>query len=245
MHINIPDFDKSEPAILYLPGMEGTGKLLYRISPYLPEGYAPIAASYSQELPFDWKTAINDLDSVMRVADPDNLIIIAESFGAAMFMEWAAGSGWPGKVVFQGAFASWPMTRFYRTVLPLHKFVPNGLYAMGRRISLRLYMGPCLTRNERRECFQHIGRIPKEVSMSRAEMIKWYDVRPLLPYLKIQPLFCWGSHDRVVSSKREIRDFKKAFPDAEYKIIPRGGHYSFFDVPQAAAEAFNPFILKK
>jgi hypothetical protein len=42
-----------------------------------------------------------------------------------------------------------------------------------------------------------------------------------------------------------MRDFKKVFPEAEYRIIPRGGHYSFFDVPQTAAGIINPFILQK
>jgi len=244
MHLNIPEFPKNEPVIFYLPGMEGTGTLLYRISPYLPTGFKQVSVSYSQQLPFNWRVAVDELNEALQGADPEYVIVIAESFGAALFMQWAYESGWSGKAIFQGAFATWPMNRFYRMVLPLHRFVPQGLYFMGRRISLRIYMGPCLTAEERRECFMHIGRIPKEVSMRRAEMVKGYDIRPQLPHLKIEPMFCWGGHDRVVCSKREIPEFKKYFPGAEFRIIPRGGHYSFFDVPQTAAEIINPFIYK-
>src|SRR5687768_14064689 len=79
----------NKPLLIYLPGMEGTGKLFYRQEPLLSPHYTIVALPSRCDPPFDYDQLTSDVLKAIEETGANKAIIVAESFGGTVALQFA------------------------------------------------------------------------------------------------------------------------------------------------------------
>src|SRR5437773_3723681 len=81
----------SGAALIYVPGMEGSGELFFLQEPALARKFTVITTALTAQLPFDYESLCDDLLSVVREQSNGPVTLVAESFGGTIALQFALG----------------------------------------------------------------------------------------------------------------------------------------------------------
>jgi pimeloyl-ACP methyl ester carboxylesterase len=84
---------------------------------------------------------------------------------------------------------------------------------------------------------------PAGIAAAQRGMAARPDVTSLLPTIKVPTLVLVGEHD-AISPAAEMKEIADAIPGAEYVVIPRAGHMTTMEEPEAVNSAFIQFLEK-
>jgi pimeloyl-ACP methyl ester carboxylesterase len=82
---------------------------------------------------------------------------------------------------------------------------------------------------------------PAGIAAAQRGMAARPDVTRLLPTIKVPTLVLAGELD-MISPPAEMKEIADAIPAAEYVVIPRAGHMTTMEEPDAVNEAFAQFV---
>jgi len=218
-------------AIVYVPGIDGSGELLLgtterlrRVARLVRLRYETIDAGGEPEIGYDGLAG-----SVVAVLDElgiESCALLAESFGGAVAMHVAlAHRERVSRLELVNTFPHFSRRTnlcVSRTFAPL---VPKWLFTLGRNVSC-----PWSLFGKRREAdairrFREIGGTCFDRGYRhRLAMLAVLDLRPLLSEIA-QPVTIYaGTEDRVVDSVPQARAMQQLLPNANVEIVDGGGH---------------------
>lgn len=183
------------PSLVLLPGLDGTGKLLAPIIPFLEAHFDLTVVTYPD------LDSFNDyVDSARnQLPDTDSISLVAESLsGPIAFALMAQRVGQFGPSILSSTFARSPLA----ALAHLAKHVPAQMFSIGALGDFYLDVDA-----EEREDFSETQPLPLNVMdqvdgavlRHRLEVMSRIDVSALLPQIDVPILYLRAERDRILS----------------------------------------------
>jgi pimeloyl-ACP methyl ester carboxylesterase len=224
------------PALLLLPGIDGTGKFLREFANALRPSVEPIIVPY----PLDRALGYDELEALVLAALPSErpYILLGESFSGPLAVRIAARSP-PGllAVILCTTFAGnpFPWTRWLR---PLAALLP--LKALPRWVRAPLMWGSASPRRAPAQADRAIAGVAPAVIRHRIAALLAVDESPALARIRVPTLVMIGRHDRVIS-RAATRRMLVGLPEARLAEID-GPHLLLQSHPAECAAAVLEFM---
>jgi pimeloyl-ACP methyl ester carboxylesterase len=214
------------PAVVLVPGMDGTGELFYRQVPLLATSYRVGTYALRDATP-SMDVLVDDLARAIEVVAPESrrAIVIGESFGGALSLSLAIAR--PDRVealVILNSFAHFaPQFRLHLAILGL-RAMPWGAMALVRRLTASRLHSRHTHRDEIRRFFELTARTTRTGYLNRLRALTQYDVRGRLREIGCPTLFLAAERDHLVPSVEQARLMAARVPRATMKVLDGHGH---------------------
>jgi 3-oxoadipate enol-lactonase len=214
------------PAVVLVPGMDGTGELFYRQVPLLAPSYR-VTTYRLRDSAADMGVLHSDLARVIDTAAPGerSAIVIGESFGGALSLSFAVAH--PERVralVILNSFAYFePQIRLWLAIAGLG-MLPWGAMAVVRRMTAFRLHSPHTHRAEIRRFIELTRTATRDGYRSRLRLLTRYDVRPRLHEISCPTLFLAAEHDHLVPSVPQAQLMAARVPGASLRVLGGHGH---------------------
>lgn len=214
------------PALVLVPGMDGTGRLFYRQVPLLARRYRVATYRLRDDAP-DMATLVDDLAHVARsaAAAGTKVVIVGESFGGALALSFALAN--PQLVQALVVLNSFP--RFLpqaRLTLAIHalRVMPWEAMPLVRRLTAFRLHSRYTHRAEIRRFMELTQETSRDGYITRLRILQSYDVRDRLGELAMPVLFLASERDHLVPAVREAQNMARRVPRATVRILSGHGH---------------------
>lgn len=214
------------PAVVLVPGMDGTGRLFYRQVPPLAERHT-VATFALRHHATEMAWLVQDLAAIVDAAAPSTgrAIVVGESFGGALALSFALAH--PERVdalVIVNSFPWFsPQARLQAAIAALH-FVPWGAMPVVRRLTAFRMHSRHTHRDEIRRFLELSRGISRTGYLNRLRILQQYDVRARLHELRMPTLFVAADLDHLVPSLEQARLMSVAVPEATLRVLDGYGH---------------------
>ena len=182
------------PALVLLPGLDGTGKLFSEFVKDLRSSVDSVIVAFPNDQPLGY----HELDALVSAALPRNrpFVLLGESFSGPIAMRIAARS--PAglvAVVLCGTFAKNPFP-WARWVRPLAAYLP--LKSLPRWVRAPLMWGSAAPRRAPAQVHRAIAAVSSAVVRHRIAALLAVDDSAALARVRIPALVLKARHDRVI-----------------------------------------------
>jgi pimeloyl-ACP methyl ester carboxylesterase len=225
---NMPEYTKigSGPVILYVPGLDGTGKLFARQIEPLSTNHTVITSQFRNEASFSYKDLENDLLEILNAEELEKATIVAESFGGTIALHFALDHQdrvdqlilvntfpyfrkrkllWLGRVLLPFAFV--PFVRKARDVLARPVLLSELVDEKGIEV-----------------LFKYSWSHAYPTYRQRMKLIASHDVRKNLSEIQVPVTIIAAGRDKIVPSVKEAKLMAEKIPNAKVHILPDHGH---------------------
>ena len=214
------------PALVLVPGMDGTGRLFYRQVPLLAERYRVATYRLREDAP-DMATLVDDLAHVARCAATTDgqVVVVGESFGGAVALSFALANPQlvRGLVVLNSFPRFLPQARLALAIYGLRVMPWKAMPLVRRLTAFRLHSR--YTHHAEIRRFMELTReTSRESYIARLRILQSYDVRDRLEELAMPVLFLASERDHLVPAVREARALARRVPRATVRVLPGHGH---------------------
>jgi pimeloyl-ACP methyl ester carboxylesterase len=214
------------PAVVLVPGMDGTGRLFYRQTPLLARSYR-VATYMLRDTATSMATLVADLAGVIETVAPveRRAIVIGESFGGALAL--SLGLTEPERVRALVILNSFPyFAPQFRLRLAIYglKTMPWGAMALVRRLTAFRLHSRHTHRQEIQRFLQLTAQASREGYLGRLRLLTRYDVRERLHELRHATLFLAAEQDRLVPSLAQAQYMAARVPGAVVRELVGHGH---------------------
>jgi pimeloyl-ACP methyl ester carboxylesterase len=218
--------DGTGPPLIFVPGMDGTGRLFYRQVPLLARQFRVGTYTLRDEAE-SMETLVEDLDQMIRTLAPDGegVVVVTESFGGAPALSYALAH--PRRIrglVVLNSFPRFPSQLRLRLGLGLAHVVPWRLMAVFRRATVSRLHSRTTDRSEVRHFLQQTDETTRRGYISRLRILINYDVRDRLKDIRVPTLFLAADQDQLVPSLKHASDMVARVPGAALRILEGHGH---------------------
>jgi 3-oxoadipate enol-lactonase len=211
-------------ALLYLPGLDGTGRLLHR-QQRLFDLHEVHCAAYPQERPSTYDE-LADIGIRLLEGSSGQLpaVILAESLGGAVGLTLTLRRpDLVERLLLVNTFAYYPRRLVLNTAALLGRLLPNRPSPPRTRPFRGLFFfSDEIPQPERDAWWDRTSDVPMSAFGHRFRMITGLDLRPRLPEIKVPALVLVAPDDRVVPS-RAGRDLARRLPCGRLLTL-RVGH---------------------
>jgi 3-oxoadipate enol-lactonase len=214
----------SKPVVLYLPGLDGTGRLLYRQGP-LHNGYRVVCASYPQDRFADYEELAGSAERELEaVGEGRPAAVLAESFGGAVALTLALRRpDLVERLLLVNTFAHYPhrfriqLFALLSEVLPARPSPPRS-----REFRARFFFSPDVGPEVRGGWWERTSGVPMSGFALRLRLVRRVDLRRQLPQVRCPALVLVAPDDRVVPPVAG-RELARLLPHA-HLVEMRVGH---------------------
>jgi len=222
----LPNIEGSGPLLVYIAGLDGTGKLFFKQLPSLSRSYRVVTYRSRDEGRFTYDDLTDDVAWIIRSLGEKRAIILGESFGGTVALSFALR--YPEMIERLIVVNSFPRFRKrlrirlaarLASVLPFPFIRPVRLAAS----SLGLYVDG-VTGEDRRRFFEAIGSVKGEGYARRLQLIAEFNAEERLSEIQTPTLFIAGEKDWLIPSVDEARAMARRMPHATVRIIKSAGH---------------------
>jgi pimeloyl-ACP methyl ester carboxylesterase len=212
--------------VVYLPGVDGTGRLLHR-QPGLRERYELRCVSYPQ----DDRHSYADLVAIgtRHLEETGPGVLLAESFGGAIALMIAlARPELVRRLVLVNTFAWYPRRLFIRLLALVGPWLPNKpSHPATRGLRGLFFFGPTIPKAEQDAWWDLTADVPMRAYGHRFRLLADLDLRPRLHEIDVPALVFVAPNDWVVPAPAG-RALAKRLPQA--KLIETAvGHAGMID----------------
>lgn len=214
------------PPVVFVPGMDGTGRLFHRQVPLLARRYR--VATYTLRDDADrMEVLVRDLADVVRRATAQGrpALVIGESFGGAVAMSFALDH--PELVralVVVNSFPRFlPQARLSVAIVGL-RLMPWETMPLVRRLTAFRMHSRHTHRAEIHRFLEVTRQTRREGYLARLRILQRYDVRERLGSLATPTLFLASELDHLVPAVREGRYMAERVPGATLRVLTGHGH---------------------
>ncbi len=192
--------DSDRPALLYLPGLDGTGRLLYRQAA-LHSAYQPVCASYPQDRFATYEEMADTAATAVEAATGGRpAVVLAESFGGAVALTLTLRRpDLVDRLLLVNTFAYYPhrlrihLFALLSQLLPARPSPPRS-----RAFRARFFFSPGVTQEVRNVWWERTADVPMSGFALRLRLISQVDLRPHLEKIHCPALVLVAPDDRVV-----------------------------------------------
>jgi 3-oxoadipate enol-lactonase len=214
------------PAIVLVPGMDGTGDLFYRQVPLLQKSYT-VATYALRDDATNMEVLADDLRRVIEQAAPEEkrAIVMGESFGGAIALSTALR--YPKHVsglVILNSFPYFAPQFRLRLGIAAVSLIPWGAMSLVRYATSMLMHSRHTHRDELKKFLELTARSTRMGYRNRLRILKTYDVRDRLRELQCPSLFLAAEKDHLVPSVAQARLMAEHASSATVKVLSGHGH---------------------
>jgi pimeloyl-ACP methyl ester carboxylesterase len=214
------------PAVVLVPGMDGTGTLFYRQLPLLARTHR-VATYALRDTATDMDTLVADLAGIIETVNPADrkAIVIGESFGGTLAMSVALAH--PDRVaalVIVNSFPYFVPQLHLRLALYGLAAMPWGAMRLVRRLTAWRLHSAHTHGDEIRRFLELTAGATKEGYVNRLRILRTYDIRRRLEELRPPTLFLAAEHDRLIPSIAQARFMAACVPRATVRVLTGHGH---------------------
>lgn len=214
----------SKPLMLYLPGLDGTGRLLYRQKP-LHDDYRLMCASYPQDRFADYEELAGSAERELEaVGEGRPAAVLAESFGGAVALTLALRRpDLVERLLLVNTFAHFPhrfrihLFALLSELLPARPSPPRS-----RAFRARFFFSPDVAQEVRDGWWGRTGDVPMSGFALRLRLVRRVDLRRQLCKVRCPALVLVAPDDRVVPPTAG-RELARLLPHA-HLLEMRVGH---------------------
>jgi pimeloyl-ACP methyl ester carboxylesterase len=214
------------PAVVLVPGMNGTGELFYRQVPRLERSYR--VATYSlREDAESLDLLAADLAHVVDVVAPieRRAMIVGESFGGAVALTFALQ--YPeqvGALVILNSFPHFaPQVRLRLAIAGL-ALLPWGAMPLVRHLTAFRLHSPHTHRAEVKQFIELTAHATRDGYINRLKLLRRFDVRDRLHDIRQPALFLAAERDHLVPAVAQARYMADRVPSSVMRILRGHGH---------------------
>jgi pimeloyl-ACP methyl ester carboxylesterase len=214
------------PLLLYLPGMEGTGKLFYRQEPELSRRYRVVSLPSRAVAPFQYEELVQDVLDAINQQGAEKAIIVAESFGGTVALQFALKHQERiDQLVLINTFPYFRRRlrlKLGRSLLPLtfHPF-GNAIREFCYRRAMEL---EGISKEDVAKLFECSFSHGYEASRNRMRLLSEIDVRDRLSEITVPVMLVASARDKIVPSVSEAQFMAKRLQNARLIVLPEHGH---------------------
>lgn len=225
------------PLFIYLPGMDGTGKLFHAQADKLSHWFDLRCLSLPPQERTDWQTLTHQVSTLIEnELEKDSttpsgrrraVYLCGESFGGCLAMRVLTYS----PHLFEKVVLINPASSFRR--LPwmhlgplITQQMPNLVYRYGAQGLIPFLIEPFrVNRRDRMALADAMGSVPAKTAAWRMGLLGKFDIERLpLERMTHPVLIIVGGNDRLLPSKREADSLVARFPSAKKTLLPKSGH---------------------
>jgi len=207
----------TKPSLLYVPGLDGTGRLLHR-QPSLHANFNVRCLSYPQDRVTTYAELAALAASELEQIGPG--VVLAESFGGAVALTLALSR--PEliqRLILVNTFAYFPSRWKIRLCAWLGRFLPHRpSHPATRGVRGPFFFNHDISAAERAAFWEKTTGVPMSAMGHRLQLIAGVDLRSSLPSIPIPTLVLIAPNDRVVSPQAG-RELARLLPSA--RLIER------------------------
>ena len=218
------------PCVVYVPGIDGTGELLFGTAGRLEERFRLIRLRYVSGVDRSHETYPHLAESLIETVGlrgVESMILVAESFGGAVAMQ--AALDFPTRVRGIVLVNTFPHFRA-QLRLALSRLgavlLPQWAIRWGRDNLAPWALFGRLRSEENAVEFRSLltGWRLDRAYRARLGMVSRLDLRPRLGDIGQPTLLVAGTDDWVVDSVRQGREMQSRIPNASLETVAGGGH---------------------
>ena len=216
----------SGPALVYLCGIEGTGRLFYKQAADLARDHTIISFALRGEGRYEMERLVEDLTSVLSRAGVGRATFLGESFGGLLTLSAAlARPDLFERMILVNTFPHFAERARINFGVLVFSLLPYALVKAYRtRAARRQLFSEDVSEDDRRLFRQHTRVVPYEGYVSRLRIIRDTDLRPRLKDITIPALVVAGTDDRLLDSVAAGRLMAASLPRARLKLLEGTGH---------------------
>ena len=225
-----------KPLFIFLPGMDGAGTLfrpqMSRLAPWFDIRCVSIARTDKS----GWVRLAQKVSELIRgelaklsakVGRRRRVYLCGESFGGCLAMHVLTHS----PDLFERIVLVNPASSFRR--LPWMHFgsaitrrLPSSAYQFSSLGLVPLLIeSHRVSQREREEMTAAMGAVPARTASWRMKLLSEFEAERLpLERMTHPVLLIAGANDRLLPSKREVKELLRRFPNAQMKVLPYSGH---------------------
>lgn len=214
------------PPIVYVAGIEGTGKLFYKQAADLARDHTIISFPLRGEGRYGMSRLVEDLAWIVRDAGVERATFVGESFGGLLTM--AAALAEPAmfeRLILVNTFPYFAQRARIKLGTLLFSLLPYQMIKAHRTRNARHVLFTADISDEDRRLFrEHTKVVPYEGYVSRMKIIRDTDLRPRLGDITMPTLVVAGAADRLINSVASAKLLVERLPRARLKLLEGTGH---------------------
>jgi pimeloyl-ACP methyl ester carboxylesterase len=222
-----PDF----PLFVFLPGMDGTGRLLRTQTAGLEPAFDVRCLAIPPDDLTNWQvlteTVVALIEAELRHASDRPVYLCGESFGGCLAMKVALYA----PQLFDRIILVNPASSFRRKPLiawgsQVTRWLPEFAYRLSSiaLMPFLAYLGR-VAEADRQTFYDAVLSVPQKTSIWRLSLLGEFDVADeQLPQLKQPVLLLASATDRLLPSLAEVQHLEKFLPHAQTVVLPHSGH---------------------
>jgi pimeloyl-ACP methyl ester carboxylesterase len=214
------------PAVVLVPGMNGTGELFYRQVPRLQRSYR-VATYALREDAESLDVLAADLTHIVDVVAPieRRAIIVGESFGGAVALTFALR--YPdhvGSLVVLNSFPYFAPQARLRLAIAGLKVLPWAAMPLVRHLTAFRLHSPHTHRAEVKQFIELTAHATRDGYINRLKLLKRFDVRDRLHDIRHPALFLASEHDHLVPAVAQAHYMASRVPSSVMRVLKGHGH---------------------
>ena len=217
------------PLFIFFPGMDGTGRLLYKQVDSLATRFDIRCLEIPRDDRSDWSRLV---DRTLKQIESEltagrQLYLCGESFGACWAMQVAAQiKQQVNKLVLINPASSFVRLPWLTEGSALSSLLPDNMYPLSTRILANFLVNPDrVTPRDRQNLLDAMLSVRPQTASWRLNLLRQFQIDSVLPQLiDIPTLLIAGEHDRLLPSAMEVRFLERELPKSQTKLLPCSGH---------------------
>jgi pimeloyl-ACP methyl ester carboxylesterase len=213
--------------VVYLPGIDGTGRLLYR-QKRLHAEFAVRCVSYPQDDRHTYADLVALAIQALEETGPG--VVLAESFGGAVaLMVTLARPDLVRRLVLVNTFARYPRRLFIDVAGLVGPWLPwRPQQPILRPIRGYAFFGPNVSPEDRATWWKYTADVPMRAYGYRSRLIRALDLLPHLREISVPAVVFTAPNDWVVPAPAG-RLLAKRLPRAKHIAGPNAAHAALID----------------
>lgn len=214
------------PALVYVCGIEGTGRLFYKQAEDLAHDHTIISFALRGTGRYQMTELVEDMAWVVARAGFERATFLGESFGGLLTMATAlARPELFERMILVNTFPHFAQRAKINLGVLAFSLLPYALVKAHRtRTARHVLFSDDVSEEDRRLFREHTRVVPYEGYVSRLRIIRDTDLRPRLKDIKIPVLIVAGTRDRLLDSVTAAHLMAGALPRARLKLLEGTGH---------------------
>ena len=219
------------PLFLYLPGMDGTGRLLTTQTQKLAACFSLRCLSIPTNDMSDWEELTNSviklIENELAVRGEERLYICGESFGGCIGIKIAeAKPDLIEKLILVNPASAFKEQPILSWGIPITRYLPDWLHRTSA-VALLPFLAELsrMEKRERKALLQAMKSLPPEVVSWRLSLLQEFMVcGSSLACFPREVLAIASKADRLLPSITEAEKLVNIFPKGKMEVLPESGH---------------------
>jgi pimeloyl-ACP methyl ester carboxylesterase len=217
------------PLFIFFPGMDGTGKLLYKQIDRLAMKFDIRCLMIASNDLSDWSSLVDRSLQLIatELTEGREIYFCGESFGACFAMQVAGQmSAKINELVLINPASSLVRLPWLAGGGALSRLLPDALYPLSARVLVNFLIdADRVAATERQSLLNAILSVQPQSAAWRLDLLRQFQVHSILPKIvNIPVLLIAGELDRLLPSVPEVRILQRLLPRSKTILLPTSGH---------------------